>query len=250
MCMPEIKNAFANVKRCSNERIEELFPKGVPEFAQEIYEEELEFISRSGYANEFDFVRRFSNESRKINEVCDFYGKLNRSFVFHLLRRTPISPLPLHYYCTNCGCYELIDDFDEFAENPKKKCPDCGTAYRADGMNFDVHSCWGEDGKNRIDFTAYVSEDFVPVIKNYLQKLYPDQEILEIADNELEGCAGFAVLPKDKSIFDYNGWNSAIINHKFYLDADKSFFNNSKVPFFSMNVNDDCTEYAYFKKHN
>ena len=218
MNLPTIKNAFQNIKNACQSRLEEIYPIGIPEDINSRYAKELSFLERSDYIDDFEIFRRLSEETKKSSNIINVRGTLAGSILYYLLGNNSFNPLPPHYYCTQCGHYEIIDTHLFGIDLPQKKCPHCNTDIFADGYNLPIESVWGNTGKKLISFDYNVNSEFLPFTRRVLQSAYPDNAIVPCGMFQLDpgsgvphpddriigiGLAGYAILPSGNTIQDY-----------------------------------------------
>lgn len=218
MNLPTIKNAFQNIKKTCQNRLEEIYPKGIPEDINSRYEEELFFLEHSDYIDDFEIFRRLSEETQKSSTIISVRGTLAGSILYYLLSNNSFNPLPPHYYCTKCGHYETVDTHLFGIDLPPKKCPHCNNDIFADGYNLSIESVWGNTGKKLISFDYNINSEFLPFARRVLQSAYPDNAIVPWGmfqldpisrvphpDDRIIGIelAGYAILPSGNTIQDY-----------------------------------------------
>ncbi len=159
-----------DIRRQSLQRLEEIYPKGIPDFAWERYRQELEYIVSYNREKEFQFIARLSGEARRQNAYLMFRGPISGSLLLHLLCDNLYNPLPAHYYCPACGHYELAKGERFCLDLPQKNCPVCASALRRDGFSVPLVGAFGVDGKqlqNRWDIN--VSEPFLHTAQKLLK---------------------------------------------------------------------------------
>ena len=82
MKLPVIQNAFENVKKFSQEKLEEKYPNEVPETIQKRYLQELTFLENSDHIDDFEIFRCLSEAAKKSNTLINMRGTSSRkSFV-------------------------------------------------------------------------------------------------------------------------------------------------------------------------
>lgn len=208
-----IKNAFENIKRDCETKLNDLFPHGVPEAVRVRYETEMGYLERSEYVDDFEILRLFSKEVRRCSSHFGIRGTLPGSFLCYLLGESRFDPLNPYYYCQECGHYEEVGGHLFGIDLPPKKCPVCGAEVYADGYRISIESVWGTDGKKPIHIEYEVGEDFFPYARRVLQELYPQNAIVPFGmygrnKDDIEHIRinrmGFAVLPQGTCVNDYS----------------------------------------------
>lgn len=218
MNLPAITNALQNIKNSCQNKLNRLYPKGIPGDIETRYKNELSFLEHSEFIDDFEIFRRLSEEAEKSSNIINSRGTLSGSFLYYLLGNNSFNPLPPHYYCTECGYYEPVDTPLFGIDLPRKKCPHCNSDILADGYDLPIESVWGNDGKKLISFDYNVNSDFLPFARRVLQSIYPDHTIapwgmfqmdasagISHPDERIIGIAlaGYAILPSGNTIHDY-----------------------------------------------
>lgn len=218
MNIPHIKHALDNITDACQKKLAFLYPQGVPESICSRYNKELALLSHSDLIDDFEIFRLFSEEAKKSSVPIHMKGTVMGSFIYYLLGVNCFNPLPVHYYCADCGYYEEVHTHLFGIDLPTKKCPQCGKDIIADGFNLTLESVWGNDGKKIIPFEYTVSTEFFPFARRVLTSIYPDNPVipwgmfqfksgLPISNNDSQiigiSPAGYAVLPAGNTIQDY-----------------------------------------------
>lgn len=118
--MPTItkEQAFENIQKACEERLNQIYCAGVPKFAKERLERELKALLKSETIFQFEIYRIVAqaakSESIPIN-TC------NGTFIAYLIGYMLLNPLPAHYYCKNCGHSECTDEVTPYQRNEKKQ---------------------------------------------------------------------------------------------------------------------------------
>ena len=213
-----IKDAFRNIKTACKKKLEEIYPKGLPEDIRSRCDQELLFLEHSDYVDDFEIFRRLSGETKKSSNAISVRGTLSGSILYFLLGNNCYNPLPPHYYCTECGYYEPVKTRLFGIDLPQKKCPHCNSTVTADGYNLPLESVWGNTGRKIISFEYNVNSEFLPFARRVLRTAYPDSEIVPWGmfqldtgsgsihpDNRIIGIrlTGYAILPPGNTIQDY-----------------------------------------------
>lgn len=216
MKIPHIRHAFENIKNKCDKALSEHYPLEIPEDIISRYHQELSYLKESEFLDDFEIFRLLSEESLKCSTFITMRGTVTGSLLCYLLGNTGFNPLPVHYYCPECGYYETVDTHLFGIDLPEKECPHCGKIIPADGYNLRPESVWGNDGKKQISFEYNVSSEFYPFARRVLHSIYPDNCIVpwgrlrfnpnsQYPDNQEFGVnfSGYAVLPTGTGIEDY-----------------------------------------------
>lgn len=227
MNIPHIENAFSNIKAACNSKLSLLYPTGIPEAVQHRYEQELSFLKNSKWLDDFELFRLMSIEAKKSSTIISMRGTITGSFIYYLLGNNCFNPLPVYYYCPECGYFEQVQTHLFGIDLPQKNCPACGKPVFADGFNITSESVWGIDGKKIIDFDYNVNAEFLPFARRVLTSLYPDNEVVPwgmfqmapynspfYSEPQTIGVEliGYAVLPGSNTVQDYSDLISYLEN--------------------------------------
>ncbi len=207
-----IKNAFENIKRDCEAKLKELFPQGVPEVVRTRYETELGYLEKSEHLDDFEIFRLMSKEARRCSSYFGMRGTVMGSYIYYLLGNNCFNPLPIHYYCPECGEYEEVGGKMFGIDLPERSCPKCGCKTYADGYNLSVESIWGVDGLKRMSFEYEVIEEFFVFAKRVLQKAYPRNTVVPqgmfTRGNKSDDISifqrGFVILQEGTTVEDYS----------------------------------------------
>ena len=104
--MKQIKNAYENIKKTCDKALLIKYPAAIPQSVSDRYNEELSYLKRSDYINDFEITRILCEEARKSSQLIQPRGLLGGSFIYYLISDSKVNPLPAHYYCPKCGYYE------------------------------------------------------------------------------------------------------------------------------------------------
>lgn len=225
MNIPMIKNAFQNIENACKNRLKELYPKGIPQDINERYIKELSFLMNSSLIDDFEIFRRLSVEAAKCSTLISMRGTIMGSFIYYLLGKNCFNPLPVYYYCQECGYYERINTHLFGLDFCQKKCPNCGSLMWADGFNLSSESVWGIHGEREkyLSFDYSITKEFFPFARRILKSLYPENCIVPwgvfqmqppthtlLPTNRVIGISlcGYIVLPLGHQIEDYSDYIS------------------------------------------
>lgn len=227
MNLPVIKNALSNIKSICECRLNQLYPKGIPSDIAERYHKELSHLQESSFIDDFVIFHHLSEEALKSSTFISMRGTVMGSFLYYLLGKNSFNPLPVYYYCPECGHYEKVNTRLYGMDLAQKQCPDCGSFIWADGFNLPLESVWGTNGQKHISFEYNVSKEFLPFAHRVLQTLYPENVIApwgmfemsheiksELPNERAVGInlSGYVILPKGRQIDDYPDFISYLEN--------------------------------------
>lgn len=199
------EQAFNNIKNACEKRICEVYPAGVPNFAREELDWELDKLKKSEYVFDFELFRLVSEAAKR---GAFPVVNINTYMIGYLLGYMTLNPLKVHYYCPECGKYEVEDPSLTEFEIPDKKC-ECGCDYKKYGMNVQRVFIWGLDSSNKNPgMTIRCCEEMIPFARNAIVKEFDDDLLKYIAASLLSedqngnskresSCHGFAIVPAE-----------------------------------------------------
>lgn len=79
MNLPVITNALQNIKNSCQNKLNRLYPKGIPGDMETRYKNELSFLEHSEFINDFEVFRRLSEEAKKSSNIINSRGTLSGS---------------------------------------------------------------------------------------------------------------------------------------------------------------------------
>lgn len=211
-----IENAYENVKQYCETALKELFPVGIPSFAQERFEDEIKYLGEIGDVSDFELHRLLCIEAKKtLQYMLSGYYDTN-FFLLYLMNQSLGNPLPAHYYCTNCGYYEVPDTHKFGIDLPEKCCPKCGNKLRRDGFDLLVEFSMAVNRRRIPAFQCKSNTEFLPTAYRVLQRTYPENKVVPRGTFEYDNktnkqkmrCTGFYILPKGKDIKDFIEYQS------------------------------------------
>ena len=212
--------AKKRIEAACEKKLNSLFPHGIPEVVYSRYQEELELMAETGSVEAYEVFRCVSERAREENSAVFCSGSVVGSYLYYLLGDHTFDPMPAHYYCRNCGRYEVIPQDGnkkkfgvDFAE---KSCPQCGSVMKPDGFNLEAVSVFGRE-KKPISFEYNIEESFRSSFADVLEKLYPEQQVVPLGMDvtawggyddrsvqPFQANRGLVLLPKGKTIEDYS----------------------------------------------
>ena len=211
MNIPNIKNAYENIKNTCERRLTELYPAGIPEEAKKRLDSELKYLKTSNYINDFEITRLLYSEANRSSQYMICRGTTTGSFIFYLISNSRVNPLTPHYYCPKCGSFKTITGKLFGIDLPQRKCEKCDEIMISDGYKLSIESVWGLDGKKTIGFEFNISKGFYPFAKRLLERTYPDNNIVPYGVLSIINgrpardlkLSGYLILSKGQTIDDY-----------------------------------------------
>ena len=185
---------------------------------KERYEKELEYLKKSEFQDDFEIFRRLREEGERTSQYIMLKGTIGGSFLLYLLDNSRPNPMPAHYYCRKCGHMEIVNTGIFGIDLPEIECPVCGEKVTDDGFGIRIETVWGVAGEKEIYFEYDISSEFLPFAKRVLERLYPDNEVVNYGVENIRGASygvrgmnrevevkpyGFAILPKARTMKDY-----------------------------------------------
>ena len=203
------EQAFENIRKACEERLREIYNAGIPDFAQERYEKEINMLEQSEKIFEYEAYRKVAEVARKMSIpmlTC------NGSILSYLLGYMGVNPLPAHYYCPSCGKYECEHDYKILGIDLPEKVCSCGTTMISDGVGCTYENMWGENGvQSKHDMTIKTSDALIPFADRVLREIFGDERVIVIGvkNSKKDGTpslywsfGGYAVLPENVSLDD------------------------------------------------
>jgi len=202
-------NSFAYVKKLCDARLAAYFPAGIPDFVNERYRQELEYIEECDGADALRLYYEFSVAAKENNAVVSTRLQGYNLFVRFLLGNSPIDPLSAYRYCPHCGYGEQIADIAFGIDAPEKSCPVCGEHLLARGYSLHPLFVWGSASEKKPfgvrDEEFKCPSGLYPVLVNRIKELYVGCQVvpwlssLLTEEDEIEK-EGVCVLPKGKDL--------------------------------------------------
>lgn len=202
-------NSFAYVKKLCDTRLTAYFPAGVPAFANERYQQELQYIEEFDGADALRLYYEFSVLAKENKTVFGTRCQGYNLFVRFLLGNSPLDPLSAYRYCSHCGHAEQIGTVAYGIDAPEKNCPMCGETLLARGYSLHPVFVWGSDsvktpfGVRDEDFKC--PSGLYPVLVDRIKELYVGCQVVPwlssmFTDNDEIEKVGVCVLPKGKDL--------------------------------------------------
>ena len=202
-------NSFAYVKKICDDRLAAYFSAGVPDFVNERYQQELQYIKECDGADALRLYYEFSIIAKEKNTVFGTRWQGHNLFVRFLLGNSPLDPLAAYRYCPHCGHAEQIRDFAFGIDAPATSCPVCGETLLARGYSLSPVFVWGSDAVKKPfgvhDEDYECSSELYPLLVERIKELYSGCQVVPwlssqfTADDEMEKV-GVCVLPKGKDL--------------------------------------------------
>ena len=202
-------NSFAYIKKICDDRLAAYFPAGVPDFVNERYQQELQYIKECDGADALRLYYEFSIIAKEKNTVFGTRWQGHNLFVRFLLGNSPLDPLSAYRYCPHCGHAEQIKDFAFGIDAPATNCPVCGEPLLARGYSLPPVFVWGSDAVKKPfgvhDEDYECSSDLYPLLIERIKELYSGCQVVPwlsskfTEDDEMEKV-GVCVLPKGKDL--------------------------------------------------
>ena len=134
------EQAFANIKKSCEEQLHKIYCAGVPDFALERFNKEIEMLKSSETILQFEAYRIISKVARE-HSIPMITG--NGTFIAYLIGYMGLNPLPSHYYCSCCGKSECHNNYNQFGiDLPPKNCS-CGNQMISMGIDIPFDCVWG-----------------------------------------------------------------------------------------------------------
>ncbi len=164
------QQAEENINKRCKERLAEIYPAGIPDFARERFECEFEAMQNSETALRFEVYRR----------ICESAARMpapiitsNGTFLAYLLGFMGINPLPAHYYCPVCGNWECSGNYGISGfDLPEKSCS-CGNGFDSMGIGIPFECVWGEKRSKKVqNLTIRSASALLPFAKKAVEDIF------------------------------------------------------------------------------
>ena len=192
------------------DRLLAYYPASIPDFARERLERELEYMELTQMDEALLLCRELSRAAERNGHVLHVDGTSVGSLLVFLLMQGRINPLPAHYDCPSCGCYELASGVTFGLDLPEKTCPHCGTLMRRDGFSIPAETVWRQGGRKRLPLEYRCSDGFFPYGLQIVKEFYAEREravvpqgAIRADDTQLLEPIGAVVLPEGHTPADY-----------------------------------------------
>ena len=178
----ESRLTFPNAEREIRERClkaaRDRYGKPLPKLIEERLADELGKIKASNSWSEYLLASRLTDKCTEHGGLYTCSGPANSSLCAYLLGITDTDPLPPHYYCPGCKRVEFADErkyltgFDlvRYGSEPRL-CPECGTAYKGEGVNSPCEMFMGYNGEKEPFFQLLLSDGSVKAVLERLNEL-------------------------------------------------------------------------------
>lgn len=192
-------------------RIAELYGTTPPAFVTQRLEAELISMVDNRYATLYYIASEVASVSQEHGFPIRADRQMAASFLLFLLGVTEINPLPLHYYCADCGYFEImeVDDYGTVAfEMEDKSCPNCGTPLKKDGFNIPLEVYLGVGGFREPEIAIHVAPEVYQAVIARLTERFGKSHVLIGCRMDADSSA-VHLLPKNVHIDDipsYDRW--------------------------------------------
>lgn len=169
---PEITDAYGQVHKLAYTKATELYGQDLPYPIKERLETELHHIKNGDFATHYLIAYHMVKHMNENGYYVGARGSVGSVLVAFLLGITDINPMPAHYYCTNCHCFDFdVSGADGF-DLPDKLCPVCGNALKTDGHNIPFEFFMGYRGSKMPDIDLNFPSSKQYDVFKFLQELF------------------------------------------------------------------------------
>ncbi len=198
------EDLFDLLKRNCEERMEDLFPKGIPRDIQSRYEREFERFRKTDAPEELYIYRVLSNLADSMQVPLIVHGTARNSLLTYLLGDGLVNPMKPYYYCKSCGHYERIPDYTYGVDAGPRFCLECGGLMHGEGFSLDERFVWGiDDTPKRIHFEYLSIIGFTEMARKNLCMAFNKRQVIPITDfNSKSGrtvLRGIGILPEERN---------------------------------------------------
>lgn len=145
---------------CCERRLGEYYRAGVPQIISERLNREIKDHLETTDEATLDQMLSFRERSKAAHNDGKLLwpaGAVTNTIFTFLLGRCQPNPLPSHYYCKECGFFEL-GELTFGLDLPERNCPRCGKRLRRDGFSLPEEFAWGK--KNELYYENLASNEF------------------------------------------------------------------------------------------
>lgn len=209
----DVTDRKEKIQRRCEERLQHLYPAGLPDEIRVRYENELECATESDSIDLLYAYYILSDEAKRLEMPLILRGDAGSSILVYLLGNSLINPVRAYYYCVKCGHFEYIEDCYYGMDAADMACPKCKHPMRKDGFSLDERFAWGSKTRSpkQIYMEYNIVSGFLPFARRRLMEEYHDLEVIRAALDEWEdgeytgkkSDTGFVVLPPGKHLMDY-----------------------------------------------
>lgn len=164
------EQAFANIKKSCEKRLNEIYCSGIPNFALDRFNQEITALENSETVLQFEAYRIIAQTARE-NSMPMITS--NGTFIAYLIGYMCLNPLPAHYYCPYCGKLECHHNYNEFGIDLIPKNCSCGKQMISMGIGIPYECVWGmKKQKEKQDLSIRTVRKLIPLAKQVLNNYF------------------------------------------------------------------------------
>lgn len=141
-----LPKANETLRTLCTQKLEAIYGQQPPRQAVLRLEEELGLLENSAHGTLFLLSHYLTKHLQEKGVFTGYRAAVGSTLIAYLLGISDISPLPAHHLCPECKHTEFVPAAFSGYDLPKKNCPHCGAAMRADGHNIPYETCLGPAG--------------------------------------------------------------------------------------------------------
>ncbi|MBN1595673.1 PolC-type DNA polymerase III [candidate division FCPU426 bacterium] len=169
---PKLPEAERELERRALERARMMYGDPLPELVAQRLAREIKGINENHFASLFLIARRLVHKSIDDGYLVGSRGSVGSSLTATMLGITEVNPLPGHYLCPQCRCFELAENGCIGADIADKACPRCQTMMEKIGFDIPFEVFMGFNGNKLPDIDLNFSGEYQAKAHKALEEIF------------------------------------------------------------------------------